>query len=80
MQKYEDGSREFKYGNKKLTIGRASHPTDIYWTNMKVSDTKRARKVVISYIIIMMVLFFSAAGLVCIDFVKMMSFSTGVHL
>ena len=80
MQKYEDGSREFKYGNKKLTISRASHPTDIYWTNMKVSDSKRAKKVVISYMIIFMILFFSAAGLVGIDFVKMMSIKSGAQL
>lgn len=47
---------------------------------MKVSDSKRTRKVVISYIIIIMVLFFSAAGLVGIDFVKMMSMSSGAQL
>ena len=38
MQKYEDGSRQFKYGNQVLVLSRASHPTDVNWFNMKVSD------------------------------------------
>ncbi len=80
MQKYEDNSRRFMLGNKTLSLSRASHPTDIYWANMKVSDSKRARKLVTSYIIIAMILFFSAAALVGIDFVKLMSIKTGAQL
>jgi len=71
MQKYEDKTKEFKYGDKALRLTRASHPTDVNWMNMKVSDSERLKKVVSSYLIIAMILVFSAAALVGLDFIKM---------
>lgn len=70
MQKYEDGSKFFKYSDKPLIISRATHPTDIFWENMQISDEDRRKKVISSYLIITMVLGFSVFALVGIDYIK----------
>lgn len=31
MQKYEDGSKQYKYGANTLTLSRGTYPTDIFW-------------------------------------------------
>ena len=38
MQKYEE-RKKFMYGDTELVLSRASHPTDIEWLNMDVTDS-----------------------------------------
>jgi hypothetical protein len=70
MQKYEE-KKKFMYADAELVLSRASHPTDIEWLNMDVTDGERFNKVTTAYVIIMMVLVFSAAALIGIDFLKL---------
>ncbi len=77
MQKYEDGTKKFMYGETELVLSRASHPTDIKWLNMEFSDTERLKRIVTSYLIIGMILVFSAAALIGIDFLKLKGIKEG---
>ena len=65
------------YGETELVLGRASHPTDIKWLNMEFSDTERLKRIVTSYLIIGMILVFSAAALIGIDFLKLKGIKEG---
>ena len=72
MQKYEDKSLSIlksDYG-RTFKLSRAQHPTDIYWTNLSISDESRTYKVITSFLIILMVLVFSAFALVGLDLMK----------
>ena len=80
MQKYEDPDRDYYYYDNKLIVSRASHPTDINWQNMKISDSDRFTRIVTSYLIIAMILVFSAAALIGIDFLKLKGIKEGQEL
>jgi hypothetical protein len=80
MQKYEDGSKKFMYGNNELVLSRATHPTDICWVNMRIDDFDRLKKIISSYLIISMVLIFSAFALVGVDFIKLSGIKEGQNL
>ena len=77
MKKYEGNKHHFKFDETELVLSRASHPTDIEWLNMDITDGKRLKKVITSFLIVLMVLVFSGLALIEIDYVKMKGIKEG---
>jgi hypothetical protein len=71
MKTYEGNKNHFKWKDSELVLSRASHPTDIEWLNMDITDGKRLKKVITSFLIVSMVLAFSGLALIGIDFLKL---------
>jgi hypothetical protein len=77
MKKYEGNKNDFKYNDTELVLSRASHPTDIEWLNMDIKDGNRLKKVITSFLIVIMVLAFSGLALIGIDFLKLKGIKQG---
>lgn len=51
-----------------IRVSKTNQPTDIYWYNMKVSDSERHRNIFYSYCILFMMLILSFAALIGLQF------------
>ena len=47
------------YNGIKLEVEVASHPSEVYWTNMRISNKNRQIRTITSYLILAMVLVFA---------------------
>ena len=54
--------------NKSLRISLANKPEDIYWYNMKVTDSERSKNIFYSYAILFMLLVLSFASLIGVQY------------
>ena len=51
-------------------MSKASHPRDIYWENLAVTNDERKKRVIISFLIMFMTLIFSFGAILAIDVAK----------
>jgi len=67
---YEQDEDFLKLNDQSLKISRTNKPEDIYWYNMKVSDTERKKNIFYSYAILFMLLILSFASLVGLQYLQ----------
>ena len=78
IQKYEEDKDFFKISNQSLKISHASKPNDVYWYNMKISDSVRRKKILYSWGVLSMLLVLSFAALMLLQYWKLSAASAKV--
>ena len=63
LREFQYDKNFFKINGKSVKVSQSSKPSDIYWENMKISQTQRKNNIIYSYIILAMTLIISFAGL-----------------
>ena len=67
LELYNSDKQAIKMKSHHLKIEEAPFPTDVHWKNIKVTDSERRKRVLISYGILLMILFLAFCLLVGSD-------------
>jgi hypothetical protein len=63
LRQYEKDKEFLKINKKPISIFNASKPSDVYWYNMKVTDSERTKNIFYSSVVLLMELIISFAAL-----------------
>lgn len=68
IKEYEKNPKFLEICGQPLRISRTNMPSDIFWYNMKISDSQRSKNIFYSYAILFMLLLISLAALIGLSF------------